>query len=115
MKSKTSYRLSSKRIRSLHDIELEKAKLEVEILKSEDKLRSSSRHLIYKLTFRNLTHTLIKEISTSPSFLFKAVSVGKSLLEKRKKKKKEKEKTKMEEEAKKHEETKENQTNSNSL
>jgi len=43
MKSKTNYRLSSKRIRSLHDLELEKAKLEVEILKSEESIRSGYR------------------------------------------------------------------------
>jgi len=108
---KNSYRLSSKRIRSLHDLELEKAKLEVEILKSEETIRSSYRHLIHRLTFRNLAGTLTDEIAARTSVLSKVISVGKSFLEKRKKKKKEK--VRREESAIKHEETKENRTNSN--
>jgi len=113
MKSKTNYRLSSKRIRSLHDLELEKAKLEVEILKSEESIRSGYRQVLHRLTFRNLAGSLVEELSSRTSVLATAISVGKSFLEKRKKKKKAKEKAKTEEVAIKNEEIKEDQTKSN--
>lgn len=113
MNRKTNFRLSSKRIKSLYDLELEKAKLEVEILKSEETIRSDYRRLIHRLTFRNLAGTLVEEISSRTSVLATAISVGKSFLEKRKKKKKAKEKAKMDETASNQEEIKENQTNSN--
>ena len=115
MKSNNSYRLSLKRIRSLRDIELAKAKLDVEIVRTEETIRSGYRHLINRLTFRNMTSSLIQEVSTHSNLISKAISASKSYFEKRKKKKKEKEKTHKEEVPIEPEETRENQTKSNAL
>ncbi|MEI6455855.1 MAG: hypothetical protein WCO93_06165 [bacterium] len=87
---KNRYRVSSGRIRSLQDLELEKAKMEIELLKSEESIKFSYRQLVHKLTFRNLAGTLVDEISKGTSTLSSAISLGKSFLEKRKKKKREK-------------------------
>jgi hypothetical protein len=90
MKMKSRYRVSSGRIRSLQDLELEKAKMEIELFKSEESIKGSYRQLVHKLTFRNLAGTLVDEISTGTTTLSRALSIGKSFLEKRKKKKREK-------------------------
>lgn len=113
MKSNNSSRLSLKRIRSLRDIELAKAKLDVEIVKTEETIRYSYRHLINRLTFRNMASSLIQEVSTHSNLISKAISASKSFFEKRKKKKKEK--THKEEVPIEPEETRENQTKSNAL
>ncbi len=113
MKSNNSNRLPLKRIRSLRDIELAKAKLDVEIMRTEESIRSGYRHLINRLTFRNMTSSLIQEFSTRSDLISKAISAGKSLFEKRKKKKKEKackQAIPSEQEV-----TRENQTKSNAL
>jgi|GEM_PF-491394 len=115
MKWNNSSRISLKRIRSLRDLELEKAKLQVEIMKSEEKIRSNYRHLIRRLTIRNLLGAVTDEMTTGTSVLSKAISFGRSFFEKRKKKKKKKDNgdTVADEFATKHEETGESQTDSN--
>jgi hypothetical protein len=84
MKMKSRYRVSSGRIRSLQDLELEKAKMEIELFKSEESIKGSYRQLVHKLTFRNLAGTLVDEISTGTTTLSRALAIGKSFREKRK-------------------------------
>jgi hypothetical protein len=88
MKRMNKYRSSVHKVRTLHDLELEKAKMEMELFKSEETIKSSYRQLLQRLTFRNLAGTLVDEVSTGT--LARAISIGKSFLEKRKKKKREK-------------------------
>ena len=90
MKMKNRYRVSAGRIRSLQDLGLEKAKLEMELFKSEDTIKRNYHDLVHRLTFRNLAGTIVDEVATGTSTLSRAISLGKSFLEKRKKRKKEK-------------------------
>jgi len=93
MKTKNRYRIKTGRIRSLQDLELEKAKLEMELFKSEDTIKRNYHDLLHRLTFRNLAGTIVDEVATGTSTLSRAISLGKSFLEKRKKKKREKART----------------------
>jgi hypothetical protein len=90
MKMKNRYRVPAGRIRSLQDLELEKARLEIELYRSEETIKKSYHDLVHRLTFRNLAGTIVDEVATGTSTLSRAISLGKSFLEKRKKKKKEK-------------------------
>jgi len=106
MNRKNRYRIRSKRIRSLHDLELEKSRLQLEIVRSEEAIRSGYRQILQALSFRNLANTILEEVTTTSTVLSKAFSIGKSLLERRKKKKKDK--ARMAAAAVPHEETRDN-------
>ena len=90
MKNKTHHKI--RKLRSLHDLELEKVRLKFEALKIEEQIKGNYRNLVDALTFRNLFQHLSNEISMTKSAVSTAFSVGKTILEKFKKKKKNKEK-----------------------
>jgi hypothetical protein len=91
MKTSSRYHVKTGKIRSLEDIAAEKARLKFEIRLKEEHIRTNYHHIMEAFTFRSLATNLVTEISSSgPSVLSKAISIGKSFLEKRKKKKKEK-------------------------
>jgi hypothetical protein len=72
MKASKRYLVKTENIHSLKDLELEKQRLRLEILKTETAIQSNYRNITQALTFKNIA---------------KAVSFGKLFLEKRKKKK----------------------------
>lgn len=77
------------RIKSLQDLQLEKAKVRMEIMKKEEHIRSDYRHIIEALTFKNILSSLVEDISVQSTVISKAFAIGKSLFSKRKGKKKE--------------------------
>lgn len=77
------------KIHSLRDLEMEKERLKLEILKTETNIRSDYHNLLHAFTFKNLASSVINDISTTSSVVSKAFSIGKSFLGKRKKQKKE--------------------------
>ena len=86
--SKTKrYLVKPEKIHSLKDLDLEKQRLRLEIMKTEQNIHAGYRDILHALTFKNIATTMISDISASSSVLTKAFSIGKSLLEKRKKKK----------------------------
>lgn len=87
MKTTNRYIVKASKIHSLRDIELEKQKLRLEIMKKEQDIHSGYRDIVSALSFRNLAGNMISEITTTSSVLSKAISVGKSLMAKRRKKK----------------------------
>ena len=78
------------KINSLKDIESEKLRLRMEIMKKEENIHADYSHILDALSFRNLASTMINEISSTSSVLAKAFSFGKSIMTKRKKKKQDK-------------------------
>jgi hypothetical protein len=92
MKNRTSYKIH--KIRSLHDLELEKARLKLESLKVEEQIKGNYRNLIGILSIRGLVQLFTSEISLTKSAVSAAFSVGKTIVEKFRKRKKNKDKTK---------------------
>ena len=87
MKTSKRYTVQPGRIHSLEDIRLEKMRLRLEILKTENNIHDGYRDILQALTFKNLAATVINDISATSSVMSKAFAVGKSFMEKRKKKK----------------------------
>ncbi len=78
--------VKSEKIHSIRDIELEKQRLKLEILKTENHIHASYHELIHSLSPRNIAVGLISEIATTSNVVSKAISFGQILFGKRKKK-----------------------------
>ncbi|MEI7499186.1 MAG: hypothetical protein WCK84_01955 [Bacteroidota bacterium] len=87
MKTSNRYKVRHGKIHSLKDLELEKHRLKLEIMKTEVNIQSGYRNIINALSFKNLATTMINEVSATSSVLSKAFAIGKSIMTKRKKKK----------------------------
>jgi hypothetical protein len=79
-----------RKIRSFRELEREKARLKMEIVKTESNIKGKYRHLLDALTFRNLFHTVAEDIALTSSVFSKAYEIGKNIFGRRKKKKKKK-------------------------
>lgn len=90
MKTNKRYQVKTDRIHSLEDIKAEKVRLKFEIRLKEEHIQSNYRHILDAFTLRNLATTLVTELSATSSIVSKVFLLGKSILERRKKKKKEK-------------------------
>ena len=88
MKRNNRYHLKPGTIRSLKDLDLERQRLKLEIMKSEEHIHSDYRHLIHALTFRNIAQSVLGNVTHTTSVLSKAFSFGRAIMAKRKKKKK---------------------------
>lgn len=76
------------KIRSLEDLKLEKARLEMDILKKENQIQSDYRQILDKLTFRNVIRNIKEDVALTTNVTSKVISVGKKLFGRKKKKKK---------------------------
>jgi len=75
------------KIRSLNDIRMEKLRLKLEIMKTEESISSAYREILQALTFKNIASAVVSDISATSSVVAKAISIGKAVLTGRKKKK----------------------------
>ena len=88
MKPTKRYLVNPDKIHSLKDIELEKQRLRLEILKTEVNINQSYHDVVHAFSLRNIATSVVNEISTTSNVIGKAFSIGKAFIEKRKKKKK---------------------------
>ena len=88
MNTRFRSRTHLRKIRSFHELELEKVRLQQELLNAEEKLNASYKHLTEQFTFRNIVARLIDELTTTSAAVSKAITVGKELFGAFKKKKK---------------------------
>ena len=72
----------------MHELHLEKARLKLELIKSEDKIKANYRHIRSAFSLRNIFSTVTTELTNPSSILMKVFTLGKNWLGKRKKKKK---------------------------
>lgn len=86
MKTNNRYVVKPEKIHSLKDLELEKQRLRLEIMKTETTIRASYHNLLHAFTFRNLATSLVQDISATSSAFSKAVAIGKSFFHRKKKK-----------------------------
>ena len=87
MKTNKRYKVRPEKIRSLRDIELEKTRLQLEIMKAEESIHSDYRRILESFTLKNLATSLVEDISMTSGIVNKAFGFGKSLFARRKKKK----------------------------
>jgi hypothetical protein len=76
------------KIKSLEDLKLEKARLQMDILKKENQIQSDYRQILDRLTLRNIFLRLKEDIALTTDVTSKVISVGKRIFGKKKKKKK---------------------------
>ena len=88
MKTKFKSRTNLRRVRSYNDLELEKARLKIELIKTEEQIRSNYKHLADQLSIRNLVKRMTDEITMTKNVVSNAISIGKDIFANIKKKKK---------------------------
>ena len=81
------YKVRPEKIHSLQDIEMEKQRLGMEIIKKEENIHTDYRKILEAFSFRNIATTIVNEISSTSSLMSKAIVFGKSIIARRKKKK----------------------------
>jgi hypothetical protein len=84
------YHVKSSRVKTLKDLETEKARLRLEIVKQEETIRSDYRRILDSFTLRSLTSNILEDASLQSKLVVKAIKFGKSYIEKRRKRKLEK-------------------------
>jgi hypothetical protein len=72
----------------MHELQLEKVRLQLELVKTEDKIKANYRHLLSAFSLKNIFSTVTTEFISPSSILANAVVLGKNWLGRRKKKKK---------------------------
>jgi hypothetical protein len=72
----------------MHELQLEKARLKLELMSTEDKIKTNYRHILSIFSLRNIFSTVTTELTSTSSILSNVFILGKSWLSKRKKKKK---------------------------
>jgi hypothetical protein len=92
MRTSDPYKSRVHHITSMDDLEREKERLQMEIIRREEGIKYSYQNLVHLLSFRNLLSTLVDEVSTTTTVVGKLFTLGRDFLAKRKKKKKEKNK-----------------------
>jgi hypothetical protein len=93
MKTSKRYKVNHDKIHSLKDIEMEKQRLRLEIMKTEVNIHSGYRNILQAFTLKNLATSMVNDISATSSVLSKVFTFGKAIMAKRKKKKHDKLKT----------------------
>lgn len=81
-------RSSIRKINSMHELQLEKSRLKLELVKTEDKIMNNYHHILYAFTLRNILTTVTTEIASPSSLLMKSITLFRNWAGKRKKKKK---------------------------
>lgn len=92
MKMNKRHFVNPDKIHSLEDLRMEKLRLQMEILRSEERIHEGYRSLLEAFSLKNLASTMISEFETTSTVFSKAFDIGKSFMAKRKKKKGEKHK-----------------------
>jgi hypothetical protein len=87
MKPSNRYQVKTDKIHSLNDLRMEKMRLRMEIMKTEENIHTGYREILHALSFRNIASTVINDVTASSSVVAKAFDIGKSFFAKRKKKK----------------------------
>ena len=80
MKTNSIWRSSIRKIHSMHELQMEKARLQLDLVKKEGEIKSNYRHILSAFSFRNILSTVTTELTSSSSILSKAFTLGKNWL-----------------------------------
>jgi len=89
MKTNKVQRSTIRKIHSMHELQLEQARLKLELVKTEDNIKANYRQFLSAFSLRNIFSTVTTELISTSSILSNVFVLGKNLLSRRKKKKKE--------------------------
>ncbi len=93
MKTDNVQRSTIRKIHSMHELQMEQARLKLELVKTEDKIKANYRHILSVFSLRNIFSTVTTELISTSSILSNVFAMRKNWLSRRKKKKKEARKT----------------------
>jgi hypothetical protein len=88
MKTNKVQRSKIREIHSMHELQLEKARLQLELVRTEDKIKGNYRHILSAFSLRNI-FTTVTDLTSPTSIVTKAFTLGKNWLSRRNKKRKE--------------------------
>jgi hypothetical protein len=88
MNFKYKPRTNIRRIHSLQDLHSERVRLKGELSRTEEGINSNYHHILDAFSFHNLLNTVTQDIALASTVFSKALSFGKKLIGKTKKKKK---------------------------
>lgn len=91
MGTHSGYRVNPRNIRSVKDLRIEKMKLRMEILKTEERIKTNYRDIVTSLTPANILSTVLSDPRITSYLLSKVLSFGRKAMERRRRKKAEKE------------------------
>jgi CRISPR/Cas system-associated endonuclease Cas3-HD len=87
MEKNNVQRSKIREIHSMHELQLEKARLKMEVMKAEEKVKGNYRNIVEALSLRNIVTTVTSELVNPSSVIAKVFTFGKNWLSRRKKKK----------------------------
>jgi len=76
-------------IHTMHELQLEKTRLQLDLVRTEDKIKANYRHILSAFSLRNIFLT-VTELASTSSIFSKAFTLGKNWFGRRKKKKQQK-------------------------
>jgi hypothetical protein len=88
MNTRFKSRTHLRRVSSMHELELEKARLKMELVRVEEKIHYNYKNLAEQFTLKNLLSRVVEELAMTSVAVSKAVTIGKDLFSAFKKKKK---------------------------
>ena len=88
MKTNNVWRSKIRKIHSMHELQQEKNRLQLELVKKEAEIKANYRHILSAFSLRNIFTTVTTELSNPSSITAKVITLGKNWLSRRKKKKK---------------------------
>jgi len=74
----------------MNELKLEKARLKLELVKTEEKIEANFRRIRSAFSLRNIFSTVTTELKNPSSIVMKVLTLGKDWFGRRKKKKKQK-------------------------
>lgn len=87
MKTNKKPRSNFRRVHSMHELQLEKARLQIEEVMAKERIKGNFREIKEAFALRNIITTVTTELGSTSSILSKVFSSGKSIFGRKKKKK----------------------------
>jgi hypothetical protein len=85
MEKNNVQRSNIREIHSMHELQLEKARLKMEVVRAEEKVKGNYRNIIAAFSLKNIVSTVTTELVNPSSLAAKAFTIGRNWLVKRKK------------------------------
>ena len=86
MEKNNVQRSKIREIHSMHELQLKKARLKMEVMMAEEKVKGNYRNIIAAFSLKNIVSTITTELVNPSSLAAKAFTLGRNWLAKRKKK-----------------------------
>ena len=85
MEKNSVQRSKIREIHSMHELQLEKARLKMEVVRAEEKIKGNYRNILAAFSLKNIVSTVTTEIVNPASVAGKLFNFGKNWLSRRKK------------------------------